>query len=78
MARATTCIRKWAIICGGPVGLTLALTLAESMERQGLDSEAATVEIYVSWIEKDENSKWQRDLVVTFFCFFGIDIHRYL
>jgi len=50
---------KWAIIGAGPVGLTLALTLAESMQSRGLDPEVATVEIYLSWIEQD-NSKWQR------------------
>jgi malate/lactate dehydrogenase len=59
--RSSICVRKWAIIGAGPVGLTLALTLAESMQSRGLDPEVATVEIYLSWIEQD-NSKWQRDL----------------
>lgn len=51
---------KWAIIGAGPVGLTLALTLAESMQSRGLDAEVAKVEIFLSWIERAENSKWQR------------------
>lgn len=58
---------KWAIIGAGPVGLTLALSLAEAMWQKGMDPTAVGIEVYESrWIKElpdsPEAPKWQRNL----------------
>eukprot|EP00438_Fugacium_kawagutii_P008512 Skav231134 [mRNA] locus=scaffold992:144842:148951:+ [translate_table: standard] len=55
---------KWAIVGAGPVGLTLAVSLAEAMHSQGLDPEVACIDIYETrWIRwSDEGNAWRRNL----------------
>ena len=56
---------KWAVVGAGPVGLALALSLAVSMQEQGLDATVARIDVYESrWVEwSPADAKWRRPLV---------------
>ena len=58
--------QKWAIVGAGPVGLTLALSLAEAMDGRGLGQHVASVDIYESrWIQPF-GEVWSRNLAELF------------
>eukprot|EP00434_Breviolum_minutum_P019276 symbB.v1.2.016988.t1/scaffold1310.1/size127145/2 len=53
---------KWAVVGAGPVGLALAMSMAVSMQEEGLDTPAARIDVYESrWVEWSQaDAKWRR------------------
>jgi len=66
--------KKWAVVGAGPVGLALAMSMAASMQEQGLDATEARIDVYESrWVEwSPADAKWCRPSVFSdflhFFC----------